>query len=753
MKKFFFGLIGLLVVLAAAILILPGLIDWSEYKNDFTRQAKVLTGRAVTIGGDLRLALLPAPALIAGNVGVSNLEGASAPHMARLKSLEVRIALLPLLRGEVQVETVRLIEPVIELEVLADGRRNWDIKPAGAKSKATPPGGSEFMPDVRLENLEIKDGTLVFRDSGAGTVEQFKAINVQISARSLKGPFESSGGLTARGLPLSYDLSVGEVVEGRTVPFSLTLGMAALKARAEVSGAVFNPFEGAKFRGTVKTEGENLAKLIRTFSDTGPLPGYLAQSFALNGPVEASAKEVNAKELSLAFGETKGMVSVRAEMGKVPKIFTRVKAGRINLDKLLEMKPGRDDPELSMTKGTGDQSSKNKIPSSIPASGLPAGVSGTLELAVDTLTYRGGVIHQMKVNGELNGGELTLSQFSAQLPGGSDFAVFGFVSAKKGGLRFEGELEASVSDLRGVMDWLGQAPPPVPADRLRRISMKSKINATADQVQISALDVRFDSTRLQGGVTLALRSRLAFGADLRLDRINLDAYLKELPKNKKKNSSFNPFADLKVLDTFDANYKVQIDNAVYQGLTFKKMTFDGTLHNGSLKIKSAGIDDMDGTKIAANGMLRDLTKTLRMENLHFDMASRDLAGVFQLTGTPSPIDPKKLGPVSAKGTVNGTLQDPVFDVTLQAADISGRVEGVLKGLPLITKVDKLNVDLKSPNLAKFFRLAQTSPPVDPNRLGAVAVKGSVKGSVLTPEVDVTVKAGGGEAGIKGTISI
>ena len=45
--------------------------------------------------------------------------------MVRLKSLEVRIRFLPLLKGNIEVESVTLVEPVIELEVLADGRANW----------------------------------------------------------------------------------------------------------------------------------------------------------------------------------------------------------------------------------------------------------------------------------------------------------------------------------------------------------------------------------------------------------------------------------------------------------------------------------------------------------------------------------------------------------------------------------------------------------------------------------------------------
>ena len=82
LKKVLFSLIGFLALLVAAVLIGPGLIDWNQYKGEIAAQAKAITGRDLTIDGDIQITVLPAPALVVKDVALANLEGATSPEMA-----------------------------------------------------------------------------------------------------------------------------------------------------------------------------------------------------------------------------------------------------------------------------------------------------------------------------------------------------------------------------------------------------------------------------------------------------------------------------------------------------------------------------------------------------------------------------------------------------------------------------------------------------------------------------------------------
>jgi hypothetical protein len=70
--------VGVVVLLAVAVVVLPGVIDWNDYKGPIQAQLRGLTGRNVVIGGDIHVAVLPAPAIIANGVRMANVEGASA---------------------------------------------------------------------------------------------------------------------------------------------------------------------------------------------------------------------------------------------------------------------------------------------------------------------------------------------------------------------------------------------------------------------------------------------------------------------------------------------------------------------------------------------------------------------------------------------------------------------------------------------------------------------------------------------------
>ena len=61
MKKFLYGLVGLVVVAVAVLLVGPGLWDWDSFKPEILARFKAETGRDMTIDGALSLALLPSP--------------------------------------------------------------------------------------------------------------------------------------------------------------------------------------------------------------------------------------------------------------------------------------------------------------------------------------------------------------------------------------------------------------------------------------------------------------------------------------------------------------------------------------------------------------------------------------------------------------------------------------------------------------------------------------------------------------------
>lgn len=788
MKKILFGAVGLVLVLVAAVLILPGLIDWNDYKEQIAARVEALTGRTLVIAGDIRITLLPALALVVNDVALANMEGATAAQMVRLKSLEVRIALGPLLGGKFQVETVKLVEPVIELEILGDGRRNWDFAakrapeptaamPADGVGKEGEPAASDgSQPSVRLDNFTVENGALVFRDSRRGTIERVAELNARLVAQTLSGPFESSGRLVARGIPLHYEVSVGKVIEERTVPVALTVTGAPGGTGIQIGGALLSLADAPRFKGKVKGEGDQLSALIAAAGLGGPLPGFVNQPFGFEGTVVASASGAEFKDFALRLGDTRATGNVLMKLGDAANVTIQVAVNHIDMDKWLALPTATGGPTVAG--GTGGSKRRASLDLRLaagstedraPGFSLPADIDGSLDISVDAITFKGGIVGQARLSAELTNGEVTVSQLSAQLPGGSDVAVFGFLTAEGGKPRFEGEVEASVSDSRGVLSWLGHAMPGVPDDRLRRLTLAGKFWATPDRIEATGVDFQFDSSRLTGTLSAALGGRPAFSADVVLDRINLDAYLppsapaatgaapeakadgpKRTPAPTATRLAVSTPVPLKVLGAFDATLKARITTVVYRGTSIKDVVFDGVLTAEALEVRRLSVAKLAGASATISGTLKGLSGVPEMEAVRFDVRANDPSRLFRLAGFESPVPPKKLGKVALIGRADGSPLRPVIDVTVNAAGAEVALAGTVSLLPIGPRFD-LKVTAKHPDLSRLFRVLgadyRTAKP-----LGGLDIAAAVKGDTSALTLS-GVKGKVGPVPVEGTVTV
>ncbi|WP_198378952.1 AsmA family protein, partial [Neoroseomonas rubea] len=130
------------------------------------------TGRAATLGAvSLRPGLVPR--VSAADVTLANIEGGSRPEMARIRRLEASIALLPLLRGEIEFGGITIEGADILLERTAQGTPNWVLaRPAAPVQAAPAPTPAEERPARRLAIAEIllTDSRVTLPDARLGTL-------------------------------------------------------------------------------------------------------------------------------------------------------------------------------------------------------------------------------------------------------------------------------------------------------------------------------------------------------------------------------------------------------------------------------------------------------------------------------------------------------------------------------------------------------------------------------------------------------
>ena len=174
---------------------------------------------------------------------------------------------------------------------------------------------------------------------------------------------------------------------------------------------------------------------------------------------------------------------------------------------------------------------------------------------------------------------------SAALPSSSDFKVSGILAPAEGVPQFVGVIALKSDNLRGLTNWLGVSQSILPKSRLRNFSYTSKLRATPKKVEITAIAMQLDASKFSGGMIAEFRPKLGIGLRLKVDKLNLDAYLSKArkPQNPSSNgtpttikSSFpstpqitnNPAIMLqKAFNFVDANIELSADQIIFMGET------------------------------------------------------------------------------------------------------------------------------------------------------------------------------------------
>ena len=129
--------VGILVLLViAALLIVPMFVDIQKYKPEIEKRVSDAVGRPFTIGGELKLSLFPWAGIAFTDLHLGNPAGFEEKDFVSVNSFDVKVKLIPLLSKDIQVERFVLTGPRIALIKSKAGRGNWED--IGKPSKKVP---------------------------------------------------------------------------------------------------------------------------------------------------------------------------------------------------------------------------------------------------------------------------------------------------------------------------------------------------------------------------------------------------------------------------------------------------------------------------------------------------------------------------------------------------------------------------------------------------------------------------------------
>ena len=734
MKKILIGVLLVLVLAVTAALIAPSLIDWNGYRAEIAAEIRKATGRNLSIDGDIDVALLPSPKLTLAKARFSNIEGAADPDMVRLAGLDLRVALWPLLSGKVVVQSVKLRGADIRLEKLADGRGNWKFKETeGASSNGGQGAGFSRAGDsVSLQQVIIESSTLTFRDSAKGVVRRVDHINARIAAATLSGPLVARGEFRHGSVPIAFEFESGRLESSVSTKVALEAKFTEAKAKLNYSGLVALGTSSITVTGKISAQGPNFGALIAALGniccgnrDVQLKPvSVLAQPFALTAGVTGGSNSLSVNNISAELGGTRVNGVVNFAPGTVTNVDGTFTINHFDLDHWLA-----DSVKASTVGGAG----KDGIKVVKDGFTLPRDFSVSLDAKIDRIVFRKELVRDLKARILMEKGVLRIRNLSAHLPGGSEATVSGRLRARMGKPRFDGRVRLDSSDFQAMALWLGGDDGAQPREWPRRAHFHAGLGFEPQRVEFRDLDLRLDSSRVTGGIVVALRQRIGIGARLKVDRLNLDAYLPMKPAPAANAATLDgkpatlPAASGFIpLGAFDANLDITAGRLTYGGERIDGLVMEGSLVGGDLTIRKLAVTSFAGAQVEAKGVVRKLDKA-PAPDLNLRLSVKDPSRLFHLLPYSYPAAMGKLGALTVDGRLATEGALTRFGLKIVAGKVKFSAKGTLSELGTAPRAD-FDVRLSHPNFVNFVRLFDPGFKAEQRARGPFSISAMVGGA-------------------------
>ena len=344
---------SLVVIIIAAILIIPRVVDVQKYKPELEKKIAEASGRPFSVGDDLRLSLFPWAGISFSDLHLGNVKGFEEKDFVEVKSFEVRIKLLPLLSKDIQVKKFILNEPRIVLVKNKNGRVNWELP-----KKTTEPKKDEKVPvgeisgtglpisALVVEDFSIKNGMILWIDHAAGTRKQVSDINLTLQEISLDRPVKLKFSAVLDTQPLSIQGSFGPVSKGfqeGSVPMDLSL-TALNELTMRLKGALENLAVTPGVELDLEVAEFSPRKMVAALGQTFPIqtadPNALNR-MTLNAHIKANSKQVSVSNGIVGLDESKLNFSMKASDFSKPAVKFDLNLNQINLDRYLPPKSGK----------------------------------------------------------------------------------------------------------------------------------------------------------------------------------------------------------------------------------------------------------------------------------------------------------------------------------------------------------------------------------------------------------------------------
>lgn len=295
---------AILGLLAIAIAILIAVWDWNWFRGPLARAASARMHRQVTIDGNLHVHLFSwQPSASVEGVHIANPKWAGKGNMADVGRIALRIRLIPLLGGHLDMRLLEFDRANVRMLRDAQGRASWDF------SDGKKPEQPMRLPPIN--NFIINDGQIAYHD-----VKRKLTFTGTLNARERLGGqnhgFEMRGQGTLNTEPFTLAVTGGPLLNvNRDKPYPFDAEIRAGATYVTAKGAVPKPFDLGVFHMDATARGPDLADL---YAVTGiPLPN--TPPYSVRGRISRNENNYRVSGISGRVGSSDLSGEISAKTG------------------------------------------------------------------------------------------------------------------------------------------------------------------------------------------------------------------------------------------------------------------------------------------------------------------------------------------------------------------------------------------------------------------------------------------------------
>ncbi len=447
------GAIVLMLVAAAALL---ALFDPNPYKPQIERAAENALHRMLKLQGDIKLAFYPSLGVSLGKATLS--ERASDRTFASIDSAQISVALLPLLRGSMVVDELRLAGLTANIVRHKDGSTNVDDLIGGGERPREQAAAEQAAPAksaaprqqvvLRISGIRIERSAFSYRDEASGQELELSDFSLRTGriASDVPGALRIAASLKGRRPDLNARIELA--TDYRVNLESGALSLTAVDAKLSGDGAGVNGLASLKIaalQGSAKSvEASGIALRIDAHSGDLTAKGSLATALQANlsqqvfelrkldGALELASPALAQKSITVPFnGDLRADLKkediaanltaklddsqLRAKLGVAqfspPRVSFDIDLDRIDLDRYLPAKADQGAPAATAKPGA-------ETDTPVDLSAL-RGLDADGRLRIGALTVAKVKVSDIGIQAKLARGRLDVSPIAAKLYGGS----------------------------------------------------------------------------------------------------------------------------------------------------------------------------------------------------------------------------------------------------------------------------------------------------------------------------------------------